>query len=98
MKTSALVLDPADNVATVLADVNPGETCAMKGVNASIVSAANIPFGHKIAVKTIRSGDEILKYGQRIGLATVDITPGEWVHLHNMRSALDTHFRERIGR
>lgn len=94
--TYALVLDPSDNVATVLSDVEIGETVILKGKAGSIVSAEKILFGHKIALLAIRAGEDILKYGQKIGIATTDIHPGAWVHLHTMASALDAGFRKRI--
>ena len=48
-----------------------------------------IPAGHKYALKSIRTGEYIVKYGEIIGRATQDITEGEWVHTHNLRSHLD---------
>ena len=94
----ALVLDPSDNVATVLADVENGEAVILKGTAESILSTEKILFGHKIALRTIRAGENIVKYGQKIGVATTDILPGAWVHLHTMASALDADFRKRIER
>ena len=46
----------------------------------------DIPFGHKLALRHIGSGEEILKYGTVIGRATQDIQPGEHVHVHNVQS------------
>jgi len=54
-----------------------------------ITIAADIPKGHKIAVKPIEAGEPVVKYGVSIGIATKPIAPGEWVHLHNCRSAFD---------
>ena len=68
----------------------------LKGTTASILAAEKILFGHKIALRTILAGEDILKYGQKIGIATTDIHPGAWVHLHTMASALDAGFRKRI--
>ena len=44
---------------------------------------------HKAAITSIAEGTSVIKYGAPIGLATRDIAPGEWVHLHNCRSYLD---------
>ncbi|MBO4287622.1 MAG: altronate dehydratase [Kiritimatiellae bacterium] len=44
--------------------------------------------GHKFAVRPIRAGGLVLKYGYPIGVATHDIAPGEWVHTHNTRTRL----------
>ena len=42
------------------------------------------PFGHKIAVMDIEKGEAIIKYGVKIGVATIDIQIGEHVHIHNV--------------
>ena len=52
-------------------------------------SEGKIPAGHKIALKDIAEGEEIIKYSHRIGRATQTIRKGEWVHSHNMKTALD---------
>jgi len=95
-KTQALVLDGGDNVATMLADGKKGETVELKGAPGTVILADDIPYGHKTALKTIGEGDEIVKYGHRIGIATGTITGGGWVHLHNMSSAVDITFKKRI--
>ena len=49
----------------------------------------SIPAGHKYALSDIKKGETVIKYGQIIGRATVDINKGEWVHTHNVKSHLD---------
>lgn len=46
--------------------------------------------GHKKALKDIKSGEKIIKYGEAIGVATCSISAGEWVHTHNVKTLLDT--------
>ena len=53
-------------------------------INYGIRSIDNIPYGHKISLKKIKSGDFIFKYGQIIGISNKNIEPGEHVHSHNM--------------
>lgn len=48
----------------------------------------DIPAGHKIAVRDIPAGQEVLKYGTCIGHAVSDISQGAWVHTHNLKTAL----------
>ena len=48
-----------------------------------------IPAGHKFALKDIKKGEFVIKYGEVIGRATEDIKKGEWVHTHNLKSHLD---------
>ena len=96
-KQAALVLDPLDNVAVLLKDISKGETIALKVDNEEVKALDTIETGHKIALSAIGKGSDIIKYGQKIGIATADIHPGEWVHLHNMESAYDTDFRKRVA-
>ncbi len=44
--------------------------------------------GHKVAVRPIKRGEAVVKYGFPIGTATADIRPGEPVHTHNLATAL----------
>lgn len=47
-----------------------------------------IPQGHKVALRDIKAGEKIVKYGFPVGVATADIAKGEWVHVHNTATAL----------
>jgi (2R)-sulfolactate sulfo-lyase subunit alpha len=47
---------------------------------------ADIPIGHKVALKDIKSGDTIWKYGEDIGKAVADVGAGEHLHIHNMKT------------
>ncbi len=46
----------------------------------------DIPIGHKLAIKPIKSGDTIIKYGVDIGKAVKDIGAGEHLHVHNVKT------------
>ena len=35
-----------------------------------------LPFAHKVAIKAIPKGGQIVKYGEPVGIATADIAPG----------------------
>ena len=73
-----LLLNPQDNVAVALGNLDVGTDTA-EGVR----TIKRVPKGHKFAVRTIRAGETIVKFGQIIGRAKVDIPPGDWVHEHN---------------
>lgn len=49
-----------------------------------ITCRTGIPSGHKVSSARIRAGDRVLRYGEIIGVATVDIEPGDHVHSHNL--------------
>lgn len=44
--------------------------------------------GHKIALRNIKAGEDIIKYGYPIGHAMCDIKAGEHVHIHNVKTNL----------
>ncbi len=48
----------------------------------------NLDDGHKYALKDIKCGENIIKYGNPIGHATADIKAGEHVHTHNVKTNL----------
>ncbi|MFD9625400.1 UxaA family hydrolase [Peribacillus muralis] len=76
-----------DNVAVTLQDVPPKTVVIVnfsKDIPLRITIKEQISFGHKFAVRPIKKGDEILKYGEIIGKATRDIEEGEHVHVHNL--------------
>ncbi len=48
----------------------------------------NLENGHKYAVRDIKKGDNIIKYGFPIGIAKEDIQADEHIHTHNLKTAL----------
>ncbi|GHT14313.1 altronate hydrolase [Bacteroidia bacterium] len=48
----------------------------------------NLEDGHKYALKLIRAGENVIKYGFPIGHALTDIQAGEHVHVHNLKTNL----------
>ena len=49
---------------------------------------SDIPSGHKISLCNILPGEQIIKYGSPIGYAKENISCGEWVHIHNLKTGL----------
>ncbi|HZP33479.1 MAG TPA: UxaA family hydrolase [Candidatus Acidoferrales bacterium] len=91
MATQFIVHDKADNVGVVVVeDVKAGqdltgwvmetdETISLKALDP-------VPLGHKIALKEIKNGETILKYGHDVGRAVTDIGKGRHVHVVNMKT------------
>lgn len=75
-----------DNVAVALRPVKKGENLNVSGIE--VTALEEIPQGHKFAVKEVKKGEEIVKYGFRIGFAQEDIPAGGWVHVHNLKTSL----------
>src|SRR6201999_4521449 len=44
----------------------------------------DIPIGHKVALKDMKVGDTVFKYGVDIGKVVAPITAGEHAHVHNI--------------
>jgi altronate dehydratase len=84
IRVPALVITPRDNVATALEALETGQVLDIDGQRITI--ADTTPRGHKIALRLIRAGEAVLKYGSTIGTATADIQPGAHVHTHNLAS------------
>ena len=60
-----------------------------------VVARCDVALGHKIARRLIRAGEHVVKYGMAIGSSTLEIHPGDWVHLHNMKSDyIPSHTRD----
>ena len=86
---SIVVLNDQDNVGTSLMALENGQTVVVSvGDETRELTIRNdVPFGHKIAIRSLDSGDDVLKYGEVIGRASRNIEPGDWVHIHNVESA-----------
>jgi altronate dehydratase large subunit len=80
----ALHMHPDDNVALVTVDLPAGSAVRVDGLTITLVTA--VPFGHKVALRAIRRGEIVRKYGQPIGRATADIPAGAHAHTHNVES------------
>lgn len=82
----ALVMDEKDHVATAIKDIQAGETATyrIKDQTVQMTVTDPIPFGHKVAIVAITPGTHVRKYGEVIGAATVDISIGQHVHVHNI--------------
>lgn len=75
-----------DTVIVALRDIAAGETVEAGG--AAITANAAIRSGHKIALRNHAPGDPVIRYGERIGLASAPISAGDHVHSHNLKTAL----------
>lgn len=91
MRTDFIVHDKADTVGVVVVEdvkantdvtgwiMETDETITLKALDA-------VPLGHKIALREIKSGESLLKYGHDIGRAVADVAEGRHVHVHNAKT------------
>ncbi len=79
---SLVHLDPLDNVGVATETISAGQVIHLG--DQSITARASVAHGHKIALRSIASGEAVTKYGQAIGIATANIAVGDHVHVHNV--------------
>lgn len=77
-----LRITESDNVAVALSPLSGGT--AVDG----IILFGDIPQAHKVALRPIKRGEKVIKYGYPIGIASRDIAAGEHVHTQNVESGL----------
>ena len=84
---NTIQINPADNVIVALSQLAKGTAVEVPGVG-EVVAAEDIPQGHKMAVRSIAAGEDVIKYGLPIGHVTGDVQPGQWLHTHNVKTNL----------
>jgi altronate hydrolase len=80
------LVDAADDVAIALRALEPGEIIAAAGERIEIREP--IPRGHKLALRDIREGAAVRKFGWPIGRAARAIPRGSHVHTGNLVTRL----------
>lgn len=85
----ALQLNENDNVATAIETVKKNETVVIL-LNGNIVHEVivnhNINKYFKVALSQINKDGVVIKYGEVIGRANVDLNVGDVVHVDELRS------------
>ena len=86
-----LVHSPEDNVGVVVVeDLKAGTK--MQGVvtetdtTTDAVANHDIPIGHKVALKDLKKGDTVIKYGADVGKVVADAKRGDHIHVQNMKT------------
>ncbi|GGE48723.1 altronate hydrolase [Niveispirillum cyanobacteriorum] len=82
----AHIVDPADDVAIAVKALEAGTRIDLGAHSVTLLS--DIPRGHKFALRPLRAGEAVRKYGWPIGVATASIDPGAHVHSHNLATGL----------
>lgn len=85
---TAVVIKETDNVATATGELKAGDEVIVRigTKEQKVVIKSDVRFLHKFALKNIKKGQPVIKYGQVVGEATGNIQSGEHVHIHNLRS------------
>lgn len=75
-------LHSTDNIAVARVPIAAGTVIRVDGVD--LTATGDVPPGHKIALRPIAAGEQVIRYGQRIGPAKRAIAAGEHIHTHNL--------------
>ena len=86
-KPQVVRIHPADNVVVAVEPLPAGHELEVRGER--IVLHEEVLAGHKVALRDLNAGEEVVKYGFPIGRATEPIPAGGWVHSHNLKTALE---------
>ena len=79
----AIILDPTDVVGIAKRPLLPG-TVLVREDGAELRISQMVPPGHKFALTDIANDSPVRRYGQIVGFSTMDIKPGQHVHVQNM--------------
>jgi altronate dehydratase large subunit len=80
-----LKFDIIDNVVVAIEKMEASDTIGINGERSDVTMLEDVDIGHKIALRDIKAGEQIMKYGHSIGNAIEDIPKGSWVHTHNVQ-------------
>lgn len=51
-----------------------------------MTARSDIPIGHKLAIRDLRSDETVIKYGVDVGRVVAPIATGEHLHVHNVKT------------
>ena len=79
-------INPADSVVVYLQPTKKRETITVDGK--TVILNQDTPAGHKVLIKDVQEGEDIIKYGYPIGHAKQDLKAGDWVNENNLKTNL----------
>lgn len=86
METKYLKINPADNVVVAITDLKAGEIISDEG--ADVVLKEDVPAGHKVTLKNLTEGENVIKYGYPIGHVRQDVEAGKWINENQIQTNL----------
>ena len=86
-----LVHSPKDNVGVVVVEGLKAGTDMLGVVTETdktlkLKAQQDIPIGHKVALKPLKKGETVIKYGEDIGKMVADAGVGSHVHVQNLKT------------
>ena len=90
MEHSVLMHQAGDDVGVAVLDLKPEVEVRAVTLDrqpvATVEVVEDVPLGHKLAIRDIPEGKEVIEYGRPIGRATQAIAKGAHVHTDNLKS------------
>jgi (2R)-sulfolactate sulfo-lyase subunit alpha len=91
MAIDFVVHEDGDSVGTVVVEgVKAGDMLTgwvmEQDKTVTVKTLNDIPIGHKIALKDLKQGDTVIKYGVDIGRTIAPIERGGYLHVHNVKT------------
>lgn len=87
MSNKLTIIRSNDNVGIAVSPIAKGDVLSVNGKD--ITALTDIAVGHKVALLNLKKGGGVFKYGMRIGSVTSDVSVGEWIHSHNLKTDLE---------
>ena len=87
MSARFIRINSADNVAVAVTDVASGDICLVDGTEMPVLE--NIPAGHKMALRDLQEGEDVVKYGYPIGHLTKSVARGCLIDHNVLKTNLD---------
>ncbi len=90
MTHGILMHEPDDDVGVAVVDLKAGAeigAITLEGAPVGTVKLVeDVPLGHKVAMRDIAGGQDVIEYGRVIAAAVAAAPRGSHVHTHNIRT------------
>lgn len=90
MKDAILMHEAGDDVGVAVEDLTSGSQVGAITLEGKPVGAIklidDVPLGHKVAMRDLAQGRDVIEYGRAIGQATQAAPCGSHVHTHNLKT------------
>ncbi len=90
MAHAILLHEPDDDVGVAVQDLKAGSevgAVTLEGKAVGSVKLVNdVPLGHKVAMRDLANGKDVIEYGRVIGMASQATPRGSHVHTHNLET------------
>ena len=86
MNTSYLKINALDNVVVAISNLKAGEVI-IDGTH-EIILKDDVPAGHKVTLKNLSEGENVIKYGYPIGHVRENVEAGKWINENQIQTNL----------